>query len=316
VRGNSLAIIITGTGHRVAVAYEGNAARAPLLHVEYSTGAPPANVAPSVYAGADQTITLPSSATLDGTVTDDGLPNPPGAVTTTWSKVSGPGTVTFTNPNAVDTTASFSAAGTYVLRLSANDSALSASDDLSITVLSGGTPVTTFEVRVAAGNDDAEENASGTMYRNSTDLELIYDGSNQTVGIRFLGVSIPQGATIVNAYLQFWVDEETEEPASLAVQGQAIDNAPEFSTAKWNISSRSRTAAGVSWVPPAWLTAGEAGPDERTPNLSSVIQEIVSRPGWVPGNSLAIIITGTGHRVAVAYEENPAQAPLLHVEYF
>jgi hypothetical protein len=216
----------------------------------------------------------------------------------------------------VDTTASFSAAGTYVLRLSANDSGLSASDDLSITVLSGGTPVTTFEVRVAAGNDDAEENASGTMYRNSTDLELIYDGSNQTVGIRFLGVSIPRGSTIVNAYLQFWVDEETEEPASLAVQGQAIDNAPEFSTARWNISSRSRTVAGVSWVPPAWLTAGEAGLDERTPNLSSVIQEIVSRPGWVPGNSLAIILTGTGHRVAVAYEENPAQAPLLHVEYF
>ncbi len=316
VRGNSLAIIVTGTGHRVAVAYEGNPARAPLLHVEYSTGAPPANVAPSIYAGPDQTITLPSSATLHGTVTDDGLPNPPGTVTTTWSTVSGPGTVTFGNPNALNTTASFSAAGTYVLRLTANDTALSSSDDISVTVLSGGTQVTTLEVKVAAGNDDAEENASGSMYLNSTDLELIYDGSNQTVGMRFAGVSIPQGATIVNAYLQFWVDEETEEPTFLTVQGQAIDNAPGFSTTKWNISSRSRTAAGVSWVPPAWLTSGEAGLDQRTPNLSSVIQEIVSRPGWVRGNSLAIIITGTGHRVAVAYEGNPAGAPLLHVEYF
>jgi FG-GAP-like repeat/FG-GAP repeat len=100
--------------------------------------AAPSNRAPSVNAGPDQTITLPGSANLDGTVSDDGLPNPPGALTTTWTKVSGPGTVTFGNANAVDTTASFSAAGSYVLRLSANDSALQASDDISVTVNSAG----------------------------------------------------------------------------------------------------------------------------------------------------------------------------------
>ena len=92
------------------------------------------NQAPTVNAGPDQTITLPSSANLDGTVTDDGLPNPPGAVTTTWTKQSGPGTVTFGNASAVDTTATFSVAGTYVLRLTANDSALSAYDEVTITV--------------------------------------------------------------------------------------------------------------------------------------------------------------------------------------
>ena len=58
-------------------------------------------------------------------MTDDGLPNPPAAVTTTWSTISGPGTVTFGNASAVDTTASFSQAGTYVLRLTADDGALS-----------------------------------------------------------------------------------------------------------------------------------------------------------------------------------------------
>ena len=42
-------------------------------------------------------------------------------MTTAWSLVSGPGTVTFADPNAVDTTASFSGTGTYVLRLTAND---------------------------------------------------------------------------------------------------------------------------------------------------------------------------------------------------
>jgi hypothetical protein len=99
-----------------------------------------ANTAPTVNAGADQTITLPSTASLSGTASDDGLPNPPGAITTTWSRVSGPGTVTFGNANALSTTATFSAAGAYVLRLTASDSVLTSTDDVAITVnASGGT---------------------------------------------------------------------------------------------------------------------------------------------------------------------------------
>jgi len=93
---------------------------------------PPINQPPSVSAGSNQTITLPNVASLDGTVTDDGLPS--GTVTTTWSKVSGSGTVTFGNASAVDTTATFSQAGTYVLRLTANDGLLQAFDDMTVTV--------------------------------------------------------------------------------------------------------------------------------------------------------------------------------------
>ena len=92
------------------------------------------NQLPTVDAGPDQTVTLPNSANLNGTVTDDGLPKAPATVTTTWSKISGPGTVTFGNAAAVDTTASFSAAGTYVLRLTANDGLLQAFDEVTITV--------------------------------------------------------------------------------------------------------------------------------------------------------------------------------------
>ncbi len=95
---------------------------------------PPPNAAPTVNAGVAQTITLPAQAALAGTASDDGLPNPPALLTTTWSKLSGPGTVAFGNANALATTAAFSAAGTYVLRLTASDSALSATADVTITV--------------------------------------------------------------------------------------------------------------------------------------------------------------------------------------
>ena len=59
-------------------------------------------------------------------------------MTTTWTKVSGPGTVTFGNASAKATTATFSVSGSYTLRLTANDSATSASDDVVVTVNAGG----------------------------------------------------------------------------------------------------------------------------------------------------------------------------------
>lgn len=96
------------------------------------------NIAPTVNAGADRVIfsgfDLPNaSVLLTGTVSDDGLPKP-ATLTDTWSKVSGPGTVTFSAGNAASTSATFDALGTYVLRLTASDGALTTSDDLQVTV--------------------------------------------------------------------------------------------------------------------------------------------------------------------------------------
>ncbi|MEN9635206.1 MAG: hypothetical protein RL077_3610, partial [Verrucomicrobiota bacterium] len=81
----------------------------------------PGNLAPVVSAGAGGTLSGTATVAIAGTVTDDGEPNPPAALTTRWSMVSGPGTVTFGNASAVATTATLSAAGTYRLRLTADD---------------------------------------------------------------------------------------------------------------------------------------------------------------------------------------------------
>ncbi len=94
----------------------------------------PINSAPIVSAGADQSIMVGQLANLDGTITDDGLPSPPGAVSATWSALSGPGSVTFGTASAVDTTASFSLPGVYVLRLTGNDGVLATSDDVMVVV--------------------------------------------------------------------------------------------------------------------------------------------------------------------------------------
>lgn len=71
-------------------------------------------------------------ATLDGTVTDTDV------LTYAWSVVSGPASVTFANSTAIDTTATFTVAGVYTLRLAASDGLGQASDDIVITVNTPG----------------------------------------------------------------------------------------------------------------------------------------------------------------------------------
>jgi len=76
--------------------------------------------------------TLPATASLDGTVTDDGLA-PGGAVTQAWTATPNTG-VSFTNATAEDTTVTFTDPGIYLLQLEATDGDLSASDTVIVTV--------------------------------------------------------------------------------------------------------------------------------------------------------------------------------------
>ncbi len=236
--GNSLSILITGSGERVAESYNGDPGGAPLLHVEYRTNG--------------------ATSTPVPTATNTPVPSP--------------------SPT-----------------------------------LSG--EVASFEVRVNNTLDDAEESENGAISLSSTDLEFVYDYGDQTVGMRFNNLTIPQSAIITEAYIQFKVDEGASIATNLIISAEATDNSGAFESSAQNISSRPRTNESIAWSPVAWLTIGEAGIDQRTPNLAPVIQEVISRSGWVSGNSLSIIIVGSGERVAESYNGDPGGAPLLHIEY-
>lgn len=90
------------------------------------------NQAPVVDAGFDQMVLLGGDADLNGTASDDGLPN--GTLSVQWTLQSGPGTVVFADPFSVSTTASFDTVGVYTLELIADDGALSSSDTLFVDV--------------------------------------------------------------------------------------------------------------------------------------------------------------------------------------
>ena len=123
------------------------------------------NQAPKVNAGSDQSLRLPASALLAGSATDDGKPSP-AALTYQWSKISGPGTVSFATPNAAGTSATFSAVGAYVLRLTVSDSALSGSDDVIVTVSANKAPAASFSSvsnQLTVSFTDTSSDSDGTI---------------------------------------------------------------------------------------------------------------------------------------------------------
>ncbi|HEX9986266.1 MAG TPA: discoidin domain-containing protein [Thermoanaerobaculia bacterium] len=136
---------------------------AAMVHDEVTVVVKPANRAPHVNAGPDQSLTLPSNASLTGLVTD-----PEGdALTIGWTKASGPGVVTFAAANSAVTTASFSAAGTYVLRLTANDGELSDSDEVTIDV--AAEPINQAPVVTAGADSFAQVGADVALNGSVTD---------------------------------------------------------------------------------------------------------------------------------------------------
>jgi hypothetical protein len=101
-----------------------------------TSSASPTNTAPLVNAGPDKSAILSAASVqvaLTGTVTDDGLPDAL-ALSRNWSFVSGPAAVTFSPANTAATTASFTALGTYLLRLTSSDTQFTASDDVQVTI--------------------------------------------------------------------------------------------------------------------------------------------------------------------------------------
>jgi len=307
--GNALVLIVSGSGKRTAESFNGDPSGAPLLHVEYSAepnDAPTVEItSPANGASFDtgQAVLFEGSAddTEDGNL----------SASLSWtSSLDGP------LGSGGSFTRSDLTGGTHLITASVLDSG-GRSGSAQVTILvAGPSGGNVLDLQVAADADDAEEEvASGVVDVGSSDLELIFDHVDQIAGMRFDGVAIPQGAPIVAAWLQFQVDETDSSPTSVTIRGQAADDAPAFQSGNGNLSQRSTTSAATAWAPPPWQTVGEAGPDQRSPDLGAVIQEIVNRPGWTPGNALVLLVRGTGTRTAESYDGDASGAPVLHLEF-
>jgi hypothetical protein len=312
-----MALIVTGSGRRVAESFESGATIAPLLVVEYGGTPPPGDPTPptvSLTAPADDSTVSGTSVAVSATASDD-----VGVIGVTFyangTRLLIEDTVP---PYDIAWNSTTVANGSYALTATARDAAgtVTTSAPVTITVSNPPPPSTiTLTSRVSAGSDDAEENVSSGAISRSGVLELTTTGSAvvQAVGMRFKNITIPNGTPIANATIEFEVDKVSSGTANLTFQAQAVDDALTFTATTKDISSRTKTTAAVSWNNvPAWTAVNQK---HQTPNLAPLIQEVVNRPGWVSGNDIVIIVTGTGRRDAESYNSESANAPLLRVEY-
>jgi len=183
----------------------------------------------------------------------------------------------------------------------------------------------TLEIAISNGDDDVEEHRFGNLYKDSGDLELVYDFVNkfsyQKIGLRFRNIKLPKNATITNAYIQFTSEKENSDATELEISLHNVPNSPVFSNSN-NVSDRTTFSSKVIWKPTPW-TADQAGNAQRTPNLSTMLQQLVKLNSWKSGNSASFIIRGKGEslqntnakRSAYAYDKNPNKAAKLIIKY-
>ncbi|MFZ4463944.1 MAG: T9SS type A sorting domain-containing protein [Bacteroidales bacterium] len=126
---------------------------------------------------------------------------------------------------------------------------------------------------------------------NDDDLDMGWEGEDlniMTTFLRYQNVGIPQGATIDSAFINFYAHEDEADEARITIFAEATDNSALFVETE-TITSRVWTNASISWtITEPWVM----WQPYRTPELKSLIQEVVNRQNWSDGNSLTLFFRG------------------------
>jgi type IV pilus assembly protein PilY1 len=175
----------------------------------------------------------------------------------------------------------------------------------------------TVTAQVNSRQDDMNEDGEGvTLNANNIWIGSATSVENSYLGLRFTGISVPPGATIVEANLEFYVQEEQWIDLNVAIAADNVDNSPTF-TAVDRPSGRALTdvrlahSSNVQWLAGSWNVLD---------NVAGVVQAVIDRPGWRSGNAISFIIHGTseqpyGRKWATSFNGDATLAPRLVIVY-
>ena len=99
------------------------------------------------------------------------------------------------------------------------------------------------------------------------------------------------------------------------MRAEAADDAPPLSLVHRDLSARRTTTAAATFALEPWVYPLASGPRQRSGELRHVLQEVVDRPGFAPGNALLLLVTGRGDRRAFALKPLSGREVRLVVEY-
>ncbi len=227
-------------------------------------------------------------ATLDATVTDTD------ALTYSWSVVSGPSSVSFANSAAIDTTATFTVAGVYTLRLTANDGLGQASEDVVITVNAPGSNHTvTYNGNGSTG---------GTV---PVDASSPYANGSTVTVLGNTGTLVRTGYTFNN-----WNTAANGSGSSYSPAATFSISTPTTLYAQWTINSYTITfnSAGGSAVTAITQNFGTTVTAPTSPTRSGYTFTAWSPvvPATMPSNNQTVTAQWTANTYAVTYDANSA----------
>ncbi len=139
--------------------------------------------------------------------------------------------------------------------------------------------------------DDGEYENDSIDKLNDDDLDMGWEGEDlniMTTFTRFQNVTIPKGSTINSAKLKIYAHEDESAEARVTISAEDNDNSPLFTETE-ALNDRSKTSSTVRWIISENWTMWQ--PYE-SPDLTSVIQEVIDRDGWKSGNALTLFLTG------------------------
>ena len=177
--------------------------------------------------------------------------------------------------------------------------------------------MTTLDYQVAASADDGHGFYSGANIYNSG--TLLYFG--QTIGnayttyVRWDGVTIPDGATIDEAYISMRYDSKYGTPPTCTIYFEDDDD-PAAVSNKTDLGARVQTTANVSWATPStgeWVNTG---------SIISIIEELMASYSYASGAAMQVLVVGpqggstSNYSKIRSYDyEGNDQGPILHIKY-
>ena len=179
-------------------------------------------------------------------------------------------------------------------------------------------PTFTATIPIYENRDDASENVNGDMGLWANWI-AVSGNTKPYKGFRF-SVPVPYGYRVTEAYIQF-KEKGTEDSASghpnVEIYIENSTDAYQFSdSVQFDLSSRPMFSQKVDWNDiPLWANS-EISTDSATPDLSNLMNLVISQPGWLEGNHIVFkFVSGIEERKAVSYDSDPNDAAKLIISY-
>lgn len=161
----------------------------------------------------------------------------------------------------------------------------------------GGVTPGSIDLRVGSVADGAGFKSPSSWY---TADPLYWTGSGVTQALRFTNVAIPPGATITSATLTVYTNANMAAATvndEVRVYGEDVANPSALSSGADGVSrfAAAVTTATVDWY--VWEANGPLSNADQpviSPDISSIVQEIVDLGGWASGNAMMFFVVDLG----------------------